>query len=77
MLKSVGERTMQARINRRIAGEGKKLFKTHRDTRNREELGRYHIIDLIAGKVVEHGIEDLNALAQRVGALKPGEQVGR
>lgn len=75
MNKIISKRAIFDRINRRLAKEGRQLYKTSRYTVNRDELGAYHVVDMEKGIVVEHGIESLGSIGKRVGALKVGEQV--
>lgn len=73
MQKQVSERAMQARINRKLAQEGKKLMKTQPHSRDRGELGRWYIVDEKTNAIAAHGIDALDGLAGELGTLKAGE----
>ncbi|MFN2411124.1 MAG: hypothetical protein ABR539_12650 [Halomonas sp.] len=75
MKKTVSERAMMSRINRKLSKEGKKLYKTPEHSKNRNDLGRFHIMDEFNGKMSQYGIERLDNLAYEMGTLKPGEEV--
>lgn len=64
---------MIARINRRLAKDGKFLRKTRSNSHFRRDVGIYYVLD--SYKHIIGGTDDLAAYAAQIGALDPGEYI--
>jgi hypothetical protein len=69
----ISKRALIARINRRLAADGRAL-KATRTEADRESMGDFFIVELERGRIVEAKV-DLVARAKELDILKPYEQV--
>lgn len=60
-----------ARINRRLAGDGRQLHKSH-NARCRLEFGAFYIRDFEVNNIVDTYV-DVERLGRELGALRPHE----
>jgi hypothetical protein len=74
--RDVPELSVLYRVRRRLKAEGKNLRRSAEGSSGIAELGRYYVIDAATNSVLERNI-DLEALARKVGALRPSETVIR
>lgn len=70
----VAERALLARVNRRLAKDGKTLRRNRPTDACFKELGRFTLIDTGRGAVVEHHV-DLETLARQLGVLESWEEI--
>ena len=73
MEKTVGEKALIQRINRRLAHDGEKLRKT-RNPRHFMDLGRYYVVVVPSGYHAASHI-NLEQYGRETGALGPNEQL--
>lgn len=70
MQSTVSERALLSRVNRRLAKQGQKLYRTAWDSRWFNELGRFYVVE---GRMVVDRWIDLEDIAHEVEALRPHE----
>lgn len=75
MQKTVSERALMARINRKLDEDGEKLKKARQS--EQAELGNYYVVSENQNTVTAHGIDDLEAWARDLGVLKPFETLAK
>lgn len=68
----VSERALIARINRKLAHQGEKLFRS-RSNEIQVTVGDYYIVDLERNTTAGQKV-GLESLAKKLGALKPYEK---
>ena len=72
----VPELSVSYRVRRRLKVEGKNLRSCGEGSQKFEELGRWYIVDAATNSIIETKV-DLEALARKLGALRPSEAVAR
>jgi hypothetical protein len=75
----VTERSLIARVNRRLAEKHQRLHKTKgRYNRTRSGMGQYYIVDERRNVIVDHRMDEgrLAHVARELGALAEWEEVG-
>lgn len=70
----VAERALLARVNRRLAKDGKTLRRNRPTDARLETMGRFCLIDTGRGAVGEHHV-DLETLARQLGVLHDWEKI--
>lgn len=73
MEKTVSEKALIQRINRRLAQDGEKLRKNS-NPRHFMDVGWYYVVDVRSG-YFEARINDLEQYGHETGALGPNEQL--
>ena len=68
----VTERALLGRINRKLAHDGQKLYRTRLGTRAEHEFGNYYIVDTFTSAVHAHHC-DLADVGRELGVLKDWE----
>jgi hypothetical protein len=68
----VSERALVARINRKLAHQGEKLFRSRR-VQMQVTVGDFYVVDLERNTTPGQAV-DLESLAKELGALKPYEK---
>ena len=74
MQKPVTELAVKHRLNRRLAERGECLRKCSDNSPWLNKLGSYYIAEINADNVRQTDV-DLEALARKEGAMKPGESI--
>lgn len=69
----VSERALLARVNRRLAGEGR-MLKVARGEAARREMGTYFLVDFGENAVVNKNVS-LAKLGHKMGLLRPWERM--
>lgn len=70
----VSAQALFARLNRRLATQGKALRKCREKSRDHHTLGDYYVIDIARNAVVQKHV-DLGKLAKSLHALHAGERL--
>ena len=74
MKKTVTERALMARINRKLAHEGQILKKCRADTRSYQDLGDFYLVNIYQNAVYGQHI-NLEGLGQELGVLQDWEEL--
>jgi hypothetical protein len=72
MKKKVQLHALMMRINRQLRDSQKQLRRSRLGTRDRDVLGEYYIFG--ARGIIKHHV-NVEELARKIGALKPGEEI--
>lgn len=72
----VPELSVSYRVRRRLKADGKNLRFCAEGSAGNEGLGRWFVVDAATNSVIEKNV-DLEALARKLGALRPSESVAR